>query len=128
MSMTPIPKDEKEFLCYFYNYRTIALSCILSIILDWIILIMEQKTLSPSELYVSFKKGVFTTECPYSLLRTIEYHNYSKFDEYVLKFDASNAVDRVNYCELYNELIKGRLSPLILVLILYFHFALRARW
>ena len=41
-TMIPIPKDKKKFLCSSSNYRAIALSSILSKILDWIILIKEQ--------------------------------------------------------------------------------------
>ena len=43
-------KDKKKSLCSSSNYRAIALSSILSKILDWIILIKEQHSLCSSEL------------------------------------------------------------------------------
>ena len=49
-TMIPIPKDKKKSLCSSSNYKAIALSSILSKILDWIILIKEQHSLCSSEL------------------------------------------------------------------------------
>ena len=60
-TIVPIPKDEKECLCSSSNYRAIALSSILSKVLDWIILIKEQHSLCSLELQFRFKKSLSTT-------------------------------------------------------------------
>ena len=44
--------------------------------------------------------------------------------------DASKAFDRVNYCELFNELLKRDISPIVLRLLLYMYTTqtLRVKW
>ena len=53
-TMITIPKEKKKSLCSANNYRAIALSSIFSKILDWIILIKEEHSLSSS----GFKKRI----------------------------------------------------------------------
>ena len=60
-TMIPIPKNRKQSLCNSSNYRAIALSSILSKILDWVILIEEGSALCSSHLQFGFKKGMSTT-------------------------------------------------------------------
>ena len=118
-TMIPIPKDKKKSLSNSSNYRAIALSSIFSKILDWIILIKEQKSLFSSELQFGFKKGLSTTQCTNAMLETIDYYNFNKSSVYVLLLDASKAFDRVNYVKLFDELLRRDLSPLVLRLLLY---------
>ena len=73
----------------------IALSSILSKILDWVILIKEQSSLCSSELQFGFKRGTSTTKCTFSMLETIYYYNYYESNVHVLLLDASKAFDRV---------------------------------
>ena len=56
-TMIPIPKNRKQSLCNSSNYRVIALSSILSKILDWVILIKEESALCSSHLQFGLKKG-----------------------------------------------------------------------
>ena len=44
--------------------------------------------------------------------------------------DASNALDRVNYCKLFGELLKRDISPIVLSLLLYMYTSqmLRVKW
>ena len=106
-TMIPIPKDKKKSLCSASNYRAIASSRIFCKILDWII----QHSLCSSELQFGFKKGLSTTQCTFSMLEIIDYYNFNKSDVGVLLLDASKAFDRVNYCKLFNELLKRNISP-----------------
>ena len=99
-TMIPIPKNRKQSLCDSSNYMAIALSSILSKILDWIILIKEGSALCSAHLQFGFKKGMSTTQCTYSILETVNYYNFNKSNVFVLMLDASKAFNRVNYCKL----------------------------
>ena len=63
-TMIPIPKDKKKSLCSSSNYRAIALSSIVSKILDWIILIKEEYSLCSSELHLDLKRDYLQRNAP----------------------------------------------------------------
>ena len=64
------------------------------------------------------------------MLEIIDYYNFNKSDVGVLLLDASKAFDRVNYCKLFNELLKRNISPVLLRLLLYMYTtqSLRVQW
>ena len=62
-TMIPIPKDKKKSLCNSSNYMAIALSRILTKILDWIILLKENIRCVPRNFNLSVNKGLSTTQC-----------------------------------------------------------------
>ena len=53
-----------------------------------------------------------------------------KSNAFVLMLDASKAFDRVNYCQLFRELLKREMSPLVLRLLLFMYTnqTLRVKW
>ncbi len=77
-TMIPIPKVERQVMCKSENCRAIALSSIFGKVLDWIILVKEQKSFSTSNLQFGFKEGVSTTQCAYVVNETISYYNFLK--------------------------------------------------
>ena len=121
--MIPIPKNMKQSLCNSSNYRAVALSSILSKILDWVIIIKEESALSPSHLQFGFKKAMSTTQCTYSMLEMVNYFNFNKSNVFVLMLDANKAFDSVNYCKLYSELLNRDISPIVLRLLLLYMYA-----
>ena len=70
-----------------------------------------------SELQFGFKKGLSMRQCTYSLLETIDYYNYNNPGVFELLLDASKAFDRINYCQLFTDLVKRDVSPLVLRLL-----------
>ncbi len=76
--MIPIPKVKCQVVCKSDNFRVIALSCIFGKVLDWIILIKEQKSLCTSNLKFGFREGVSTIQCTYVVNETITYYNFHK--------------------------------------------------
>ena len=84
----------------------------------YIFIIKEEHSLCSSELQFGFKKGLSTTQCTFSMLEIIDYYNFNKSDVGVLLLYASKAFDRVNYCKLFNELLKRNISPVLLRLLL----------
>ena len=128
--MIPIPKDKRKSLCNSVNNRAIALSSIISKILDLVILIKEGMTLCSSDLQFGFKMCTSTTQCTFSMLGTIGHYNFLKSNSFVLILDASKSFDRVNYCKLFRELLKREMSPLVLRLLLFMYTnqTLRVKW
>ena len=90
----------------------------------------EQSSLLSSELQFGRKKGLSTTQCTYSLLDIIDYYNYNNSSVFVLLLDVSKALDRVNYCKLFTDLLKRDVSPSVLRLLLhmYTNQTLCVRW
>ena len=64
------------------------------------------------------------------MLEIIDHYNFNKSDVGVLLLDASKAFDRVNYCKLFNELLKRNISPVLLRLLLYMYTtqSLHVKW
>ncbi len=93
-------------------------SSIIGTILDWIILIKEEESLSSSSLQFGFKGGTSTTQSTFRLNETVSYYNFSHTNVYAVFLDASKAFDCVEYCKLFNELVNHNISPLVLRLLL----------
>ena len=53
-------------------------------------------------------------KCTYSMLETVNYYNFNKSPVFVLMLDASKVFDIVNYCNVFHELLKRDISPLVL--------------
>ena len=64
------------------------------------------------------------------MMETISYYNANGSNVYALMLDASKAFDMVNYCKLFIVLLKRKVSPLILRLVLYMYTKqkLQVRW
>ncbi len=129
-TMVPIPKYKRQSLCNSDNYRAITLGSIIGKILDWIILIKEDQSLSSSSLQFGFKGGTSTTQSTFILNETVSYYNFNHTNMYAEFLDARKAFDHVQYCKLFNELVNHNISPLALRLLLnmYTKQTLQVRW
>ena len=129
-TMVPIPKGKRQVICSSDKFRAITLSSIFCKVLDWVILIRENEKLCSSELQFGFKAGVSATHCTMSLKETVDYFNFNKTNAYVLMLDASKAFDRVEYCKLFKLLLRKKVSPLIVRLLIrmYTNQCLQVRW
>ena len=78
VTMIPTHKKRKQSLCNSSNYMAIVICSILGQIFDWVILIKEESALCSSDLQFGLKKGMSTTQCTYSMLETVNYHNFNK--------------------------------------------------
>ena len=97
---------------------------------DVVILSKEQNVLATSHLQFGFKQNMSTTHCTYVMMETISYYNANDSNVYALMLDASKAFDRVNYCKLFRVLLRRKVSPLVLRLLLYMYTKqkLQVRW
>ena len=77
-----------------------------------------------------FKQNMSTTHCTYVMMEITSYYNANGSNVYALILDASKAFDRVNYCKLFRVLLKRKVSPLVLRLLLYMYTKqkLQVRW
>ncbi len=94
------------------------MSSIIGKILDLIILIKEEQSLSSLSLQFRFKGGTSTTQSTFILNETVSYYNVNHNNVYAIFLDASKAFDHVQYCKLFNELVNRNISPLVLRLLL----------
>ncbi len=84
-------------------------------ILDWIILIKEEQSLSSSYLQFAFKHGASTTQCTFILNETVSYYNFNHTNVYAVFLYTSKDFDHhVQYCKLFNELVIYNISPMVL--------------
>ncbi len=67
------------------------------------------------------KEGLSTTECIFTMLKTISYYNFNHTNVYALFLNATKAFDRGHYGKLFKELCKRNMSPLATRLLLYMY-------
>ncbi len=106
------------------------MTSIIGKILDWIILIKEEQSLSSSSLQFGFKGDTSTPQSTFILNETVNYYNFKHTNMYAVFLDASKAFEHVQYCKLFDELVNHNISPLILRLLLnmYTKQQLQVRW
>ena len=120
--MIPIPKGGKVCSTNADLYRSIAISSILSKILDYIIIDQQADSLATSDYQFGFKSNSSTMLCSTMLIETIQYYDENRRQPfYVLFLDASRAFDRVCYSELFNILLDRKVCPQIVQLLYYMY-------
>ena len=121
-TMIPIPKGGKVCSTNADLYRSIAISSILSKILDYVIIDQQSDSLSTSDYQFGFKSHSSTMLCSTMLIETIQYYDENgRQPLYVLFLDARKAFDRVCYSELFNILLDKKVCPRIVQLLCYMY-------
>ena len=113
----PLVKNKCGDLSDTSNYRPIAISCIVSKILENVILQRIEEYLWTIDSQFGFKAHHSTDLCVYALTEFIEYFKNRSTSVYVAFLDASKAFDKINHWLLFKKLIE-RQMPLYLVTIL----------
>ena len=100
-------------------YGSIAISNIMSKILDNVIIKKQQFVLSTSEYQFGFKSKASTVLCFPMVVETVHYH-LEKGDHSVcvLLLDASKAFDKVSFEKLFKVLLSRNVCPRIIKLLL----------
>ena len=121
-TMIPIPKGARANLLDFNMCRSIAISSLLSKILDNIIIEQQYTSLSTSYYQFGFKPNSSTVLCSTMLIVTVQYY-LEKGDKsvYVLLLDASKAFDKVSFDVLFNLLLARSVCPRIINLLYYMY-------
>ena len=100
----PVVKNKSKGIGDKSNYRPIALSNILSKVIESAIYDHIQMYIITSDNQFGFKKAHGTDLCIYALKETILRYNYSNSNVYSCFLDASKAFDRVNHIKLFKKL------------------------
>ena len=129
-TLVPIPKDKRKSLSVSDNYRAIALSSPLCKVLHTIILRKYGVLLSTCDLQNGFKEHGSTNACTFMVKETIQYYLQNGSNVYGIVLDATKAFDRIDFCKLFREMIKRKLPPLVIRLIMemYEKQSMAVRW
>ena len=119
-NMVPIPKGARVNVTDSNMYRSIAISSIMSKIVDNVITEQQQLSLATSSYHFGFKSKA--TLCITMMVETIQYY-LEKEDNSVclLLLDASKAFDKVSFDMLFELLLKRNVCPHIIKLLLYMY-------
>ena len=116
-SIIPIIHYTKATLTDSDKYRNIAISSILSKVLDYIIIDNQKLAPQTSDYQFGFKSNSLTVMCTTMVTETIQY--YTENEMFILLLDASKAFDKVVFDMLFNELVRKNVCPKITKLLLY---------
>ena len=117
-TIIPIIKNKRESSSNSDNFRGICLQSSLCKILDIIILKKEYKSLETSELQFGFKKGLSANVAASIVQETIDYYSNRGGRVYCLALDASKAFDRVAFSQLFKCLVKRKMNPILIRLLI----------
>ena len=117
----PIIKDKKGLVTDKDNYRPVAVTSVVSKIIELILLIRLQNQLETVCNQFGFKTKHGTDMCVFSLKQIIEYYNSRSSPVYVCYLDASKAFDRINHWCLFNKLIKRGIDPMLIRFLVFWY-------
>ena len=117
--MVPLPKVKGSNKSD--DYRAITLGSIIGKLLDIILLNIVKDALETCNLQFGFKKGSSTTACTFIIQEVVSYFNDNNSDIYCTLLDASNAFDHLEFCTLFQKLLKLNICPLILRIFIYMY-------
>ena len=121
-TMIPMPKEGRSSSSNSDHFRSIAISIILSKILDYIIIDHQAHSSITSDHQFGFKPNSSTVLCTTMLVETVQYYDENgRQPVYVLQLDASKAFDRVSYSRLFNVLLDNNVCPYIVRLLCYMY-------
>ena len=101
-TISPIPKNKRKSLIDSSNYRAIALSSILSKLLDKILLTKCQHVFNTSMYQYGFKKRHSIMHCAFVVNKILQHYKNHGTNVYIALLDATKAFDRVEYVRLFS--------------------------
>ena len=120
-TLIPIVKDKKGNLLDKDNYRPIAITSVVSKLLELIVLAKYERFLNSSHHQFGFKPSHATDICVFTLKQIIEYYNFYSSNVYACFIDASKAFDKVNHWHLFKKLIDRGLPIILIKLLMYWY-------
>ena len=119
-SLKPIIKDNLGDKLSSENYRAIGISSLILKVLDWVIFILFESQLKPSDLQFGFQKKNSTTMCTWVVNETINYFNNRDTPVFACFLDLSKAFDLVTYSKLFSKL-RDKIAPIFIRLLAYIY-------
>ena len=117
----PIVKDKKGLITDKDNYRPIAVTGVVSKILEILLLDRLQDKLLTCDNQFGFKNKLGTDLCVFTLKQIIEFYKSKNSPVYLCLLDSSKAFDRVNHWFLFSKLIKRGVSHIYIRLFIYWY-------
>ena len=115
----PIIKDKKGSVTDKNNYRPIAITSVISKVVELLILSRLQEQLNTACNQFGFKNQHGTDMCVFSLKQIVEFYNNRSSPVYVCCLDASKAFDRINHWCLFKKLAERDINIIIIRLLVY---------
>ena len=119
-SLKPIIKDKLGDKQASDNYRAIGISSLLLKVLDWVIMILFEDKLKPSELQFGFQRKNSTTMCSWVVNQTINYFNNRDTPVFSCFLDLTKAFDLVTFSKLFSKL-RDKISNVFIRLLAYIY-------
>jgi hypothetical protein len=114
----PIPKNRSSNASVSTNYRGITLSSVFGRVFDLIVLDRYSSVLQSDQLQFGFKAKHSTAMCTMVLREIISSYVSEQSAVYCTFLDASKAFDKINYCRLFELLMRRHIPRTILRLLL----------
>ena len=119
--LIPIVKDKSGDVMDKGNYRPIALSSVISKVLEVLLLDRMEYYLFTSDNQFGFKSKHSTDQCIYILKKLIEFYMSHNSPMYLCFLDASKAFDLVNHWTMFKKLLLRGVPPILVRLMLFWH-------
>ena len=120
-TLMPLVKDNLGDITSSENYRAIAGGSLLLKLLDIVILQLEGDKLDFDQMQFAYQSKASTTMCSWTVTAVVDHFNRSGSPVYSAAMDMSKAFDLVEWEQLFTTLIKRKVEPLLLRLILYIY-------
>ena len=117
----PIVKNKKGDITNMDNYRPIAITTVLSKILELIILSKFRHLLLTKDNQFGFKQKHGTDMCIFALQQIVDYYQSLNSPVYICYLDASKAFDRLNYWCLFNKLLNRNFPKTVVKLLIFWY-------
>ena len=119
--IVPLLKSKVKDPANSSNYRPIAVATALSKVLEKVVLHRLEAYLYTLDCQFSYKKGIGTEMCVWTLKNIIQYYTSRSSPVYLCFLDASKAFDRVNYWKLFNKLLVRGTPGYLVSLLIYWY-------
>ena len=88
-TLVPILKDKLGNICVADNYRSIAISSLVLMIFDWVIILLYGERLNLDELQFSYQPNCSTNMCTWMAVETIDYFVRNESELFTCTMDMS---------------------------------------